>query len=355
MKRETTTIGLDLGEKFHSFCVLDGEGEVIQDGRVASTRNGLEKLLGSMPSAVVVVEAGTHSPWVSRVLESWGHKVLVGNPRKLRMIYGSTNKSDGRDAEMLARIGRLDPQLLYPIHHRGVRAQADLAVLKSRDALVKSRTMLINHARGVVKAVGERLPSCSADAFHKIAREGVPEILDEALDPIFRAIAELTQKIKGVDKKIAELCREEYPETERLRGVKGVGPVTSLAFVLTLEEPGRFTKSRTVPVYLGLTPRRDQSGEVDRQLRITKAGDEYLRRLLISCAHYILGPFGEDSDLRRWGLRICERGGKNGKKRAVVAVARKLAVLLHRIWVSGEDYDPFYDSSRKALNVSRAA
>ena len=324
MRRYATTIGVDLGDKFHSFCMLDEDGEVVQEGRMASTAGALEKMFASRPTVLVALEAGTHSPWVSRLLESWGHKVLVGNARKLRLIYADTGKNDDRDAEMLARIARFDPRLLWPIHHRGLRAQSHLAVLKGRDALVKSRTMLINHARGIVKSVGGRLPSSSADSFCKKAYGAVPEMLQDALDPIFRTIAELTQKIKGMDKKIAELCQEEYPETERLQEVKGVGPVTSLAFVLTLEEPDRFAKSRAVPVYLGLTPRRDQSGEVDKQLRITKAGDEYLRRLLISCAHYILGAFGEDSDLRRWGLaRFPQFSLRHGLIRGCVCVIPK--------------------------------
>jgi transposase len=145
-----------------------------------------------------------------------------------------------------------------------------------------------------------------------------------------------------MDKQIEALCEKEYPETATLRGIKGVGPITSLAFVLTLEEKGRFANSRSVPAYLGLTPRRDQSGEVDKQLRITKAGDRYLRRLLISCAHYILGPFGGPSHLRAFGERLCVRGGKNAKKRATVAVARKLAVVMHTLWVGEAEYDPFH-------------
>jgi transposase len=265
----------------------------------------------------------------------------------LRLIYASAQKSDERDASMLARIARLDPRLLCPIRHRGRREQSHLAILKSRDALVRTRTLLINHCRGMVKSLGERLPSSSAEAFAKKVGAAVPEDLRAALDPLVETVADLTKRIKGMDRQIAALCDTEYPETDRLRTIKGVGPITALAFVLTLEQRERFAKSRAVAAYLGLTPRRDQSGQVDKQLRITKAGDLFLRRLLVSCAHYILGAFGEDSDLRRWGLRLCARGGKNAKKRAVVAVARKLAVLLHRLWCGEEPYDAFYHSRRQ--------
>jgi transposase len=131
-----------------------------------------------------------------------------------------------------------------------------------------------------------------------------------------------------------------------LRQVEGVGPLTALTFVLTLEDPYRFEKSRSVGAYLGLVPASDKSGDRDPQRRISKEGDEMLRKLLVGSAHYILGPFGGDSDLRRHGEKIASRGAKNAKKRAAVAVARKLAVLLHRLWVTGEVYDPLYNAHR---------
>jgi transposase len=152
---------------------------------------------------------------------------------------------------------------------------------------------------------------------------------------------------------IEQLCQEHYPETHHLRQVSGVGPITALAYVLTLDDPDRFRKSREVAPALGLVPKRDQSGDRDPQLRITKTGDSYLRRLLVGSAQYILGPFGPDCDLRRWGLKLAQRGGKNAKKRAVVAVARKLAVLLHHLWVTGEVYDPFYHSHPDQTSVTQ--
>jgi len=276
--------------------------------------------------------------------------VVVGNPRKLRAIWATGNKSDVRDAEMLGRIGRFDRNLLYPIHHRGEQAHADLAVLKARDALVQGRSALINHVRSTVKGVGERIPSCSSECFDRRARGTLPRELAGALLPILETIGDLSRRIREYDSQIERLSTEQYPETESLRQIQGVGPVTALAFVLSLEEPERFEKSRSVGAYLGLTPRRDQSGQVDKQLRISKAGDEYVRRLLVGCAHYILGPFGQDSDLRRFGLKLAARGGKNAKRRAVVAVARKLSVLMHRLWAKHEKYELLYNArlGRKA-------
>ena len=326
--------------------MLDGEGRKVGSMRIGATAGALERAFSQCRTLTVAVEAGTHSAWVAERLESLGHRVLVGNARKVPLIYRNERKSDERDAEALARLARVDPKLLAPIRHRGARARSDLAVLKSRDALVKTRTALINHARGTVKASGERLPSCSADAFHKRAKDSVPGALHAALGPVLATIQDLTERIRAMDRQIETLCEESYPETENLRTIRGVGALTALAFVLTIEEPERFARSRDVGVYLGLVPRRDQSGETDKQLAISKAGNKFLRRLLISCAHYILGAHGGDSDLRRWGLAICARGGKSARKRAVVAAARKVAVHLHALWVSGEEYEPLRHAER---------
>jgi transposase len=296
----------------------------------------------------IAIEAGTHSPWASRVLEECGHEVLVANARKVRLIYANRRKTDEIDAENLARLARLDPKLLYPVEHRGEESQAHIALIRSRDALVGCRTQLVNHVRGAVKSFGARLPKCPAVSFHKRAAEHVPEALLPALGPILEQIASLTEGIRDYDRRLEAISLERYPETALLRQVEGIGPLTALTFVLTVGDPARFKKSRNVGAYLGLVPARDQSGDRDSQKHISKEGDEMLRRLLVGSAHYILGPFGSDSDLRRHGEKIASRGAKNSKKRAAVAVARKLAVLLHTLWVSGDVYDPLYNRHRCA-------
>lgn len=334
------TIGMDLGDRYSQVCVVDAAGTTVQTARVRTTPAGLTRWFGAQAAAPVVVEAGTHSPWVSRHLTALGHAVLVANPRRLRLIYASDRKDDRVDAEYLARVGRLDPRLLGAITHRGAAAQAALAVLRSRDALVRTRTALINHVRGVVKAVGGRLPACSTEAFVRRAAPAIPAALAPAVAPLLAQLTTLAHQLRTYDQELARLSAEDYPETARLRQVAGVGPVTALAYVLILADPSRFPRSRAVGAYLGLQPRRRQSGARDPQLRITKAGDPLLRRLLVQAAQYILGPFGPDCDLRRHGTRIAAAGGGNAKKRAVIAVARKLAVLLHRLWVSGAVYEP---------------
>jgi len=171
------------------------------------------------------------------------------------------------------------------------------------------------------------------------AQELSPE-LRLALAPLLGEIESLSERIGEYNGQIEQMAKQSYPEVARLKQVKGVGTLIAMTYVLTLEDAHRFGKSRDVGCYVGLQPGRRNSGQSEPQLHISKEGDPYLRTLLVQGAHHILGPFGTDSDLRRWGLKLAERGGKNGKKRAVIAVARKLAVLLHRLWVSGEAYEP---------------
>ena len=343
------TAGLDLGDKYSYLCLIDQQsGEVIEEGRLRTTPEAFRRRFASQEQPMrIAIEAGTHSPWASRVLEECGHEVLVANARKLRLIYSNKRKTDEIDAENLARLARLDPKLLYPLKHRGEESQAHMALIRSREALVSARTQLVNHVRGAVKSFGGRLPKCPARSFHNRAPEYIPEALLPALGPILEQIGSLTERIRDYNRKLEAISKERYPETSLLRQVEGIGSLTALTFVLTLEDPHRFEKSRSVGAYLGLVPATDRSGERDPQKRISKEGDEMLRKLLVGSAHYILGPFGSDSDLRRHGEKIASRGGKNSKKRAAVAVARKLCVLLHHLWVTGEVYDPLFDAHRR--------
>ena len=337
-----------MGDKYSQLCVLDGAGEVVDEGRVRTTPSAIERRFRSMEPARVALEVGTHSPWMSRLLQELGHEVLVANARKLRMIYENDSKDDRVDAEMLARVARMDPKLLYPIQHRGKEAQIHLELIRARHALIRTRTALVNHVRGVVKGLGGKLPRCGTAAFHHKVGEHIPVGMNWVVGPLVRQVGELSEKIREYDRKIERVCVEKYPETERLRQVHGVGPITALAFVLTIEDPNRFPKNRSVGAHLGLRPRRSDSGQQSPQLRITKAGDASLRTLLVGAAQYTLGPFGKDCRLRRWGVARMERGGKSAKKKSVVAVARKLSVLLLSLWKSGEDYDPFRGIDRPA-------
>jgi transposase len=348
------TIGCDLGDKMSDVCVMDVDGRT-RRARVASTRKGMTTFFTREP-AHVVIEVGGHSRWVSELLEVLGHRVTIANARRVKLISASDNKTDEHDAELLARLGRADARLLAPMVHRRPEVQADLAIAKARDALVATRTKLVNHVRGTVKSFGERLPKCGSVSFVRHTRALIPPALQTALAPVYETIAKLDEQIREQDKVIERTAEERYPDVAVLAQVNGVGVLTALVYVLTLEDKNRFTSSRMAGAYIGLRPRKRKSGNDDPQLRITKAGDPFVRRLLVLSANYILGPFGKDSDLRRWGIKLAERGGKNAKKRAKVAVARKLAVLLHRLWVTGEVYEPLgYQSRRLDDAIPQAA
>lgn len=340
MKKDSYA-GMDLGDRNHEVCVIGAEAQVLERKRVGNTAEAIARYFGGKPRTMAIaLEAGTHSGWVSRQLEKMGFQVVVAQPRKLRALWGRDRKNDASDAELLGRMLRADPQLLHPIRHRSEEAQTAILSLRSRDALVRMRTHTINTARGLAKSMGHRLPSASAEAFARKASAELPEYLEASILPLIEVVAKLTEQIKAFDRALEEMAQTMYPETQRMRSVPGVGPLTSLAYVLTLADPDRFERSREVGPYLGLVPRQDQSGAIDKQLHITKAGDGYLRRLLVGSAQYILGPFCRPCGLRSFGLRLAARGGKNAKRRAVVAVARKLSVLLHALWVKKTTYDP---------------
>jgi len=349
------TVGVDLGDQWSRYCILDLQGEMLSEGPLQTRRAELAEFFHALPPARVVIEVGTHSAWVQEVIAGEGHEVLVANPRLMEGSKRRKRKNDRIDANKLARLGRVDPQSLHPIRHRSREVRQDLVLLRARDALVEVRTELINATRGLVKSMGTRLPQCSSRSFgHKVG-DAIPAEAREALLPLVQFVEAMSACIRDYDRRMEELASEKYGHTKLLRQVKGVGAITSLAYVLTLENPERFPKSRDVGPYLGLVPKQEDSGESQPQLGISKAGDKMVRKLLVGSAQYILGPFGPDTDLRRYGLRLCERGGKNAKKRAAVAVARKLAVLLHRLWVSGEVYEPLGYASSTAIVQQAAA
>lgn len=344
-------IGVDVGDRKSHIAVVADDGKVVERTQLAATREGFRRYFATRAPARVAIEASTHSPWMSRLLKECGHEVLVANPRRLGLISESDSKNDRADAELLARLARFDPALLRPIQHRGKQVQVDMSLIRARDRLVCVRADLVNFVRGSVKSVGARLPKCDTRAFADKVRSEIPKEVRPALTPVIRQIKQLTKEINGYEKRIDALSAKRYPQTALLKQVHGVGPITALCFVLTIENPLRFRRSRAVGAYLGLRPRQFESGQSSPELRITKAGSSELRRLLVQSAQHILGPFGVDSDLRRHGERIAARGAKNAKKKAVVAVARKLAVLLHRLWVTAEVYEPL----RAAKGPRRAA
>jgi transposase len=335
---------MDLGDKTSRYCVIDQAGAIQKESSTPTTKKGMTQTFAKMPRSRVSLEVGTHSAWVSRLLAGLGHEVIVANARRVRAISDSNCKDDRMDARLLARLARVDPALLYPIRHRGQQAQRHLAMIRSRAALVDGRTALVNTARGLVKSFGERLGKCDTDQMGVEKLSPLPAEEQAALRPLLETVEAMTEHIQEYDQQVAEIAGKQYPETALLQQVSGVGQLIALTFILTLEDPSRFERSRDVGCYLGLRPKRKESGESQPELSITKEGDVYLRRLLVQGAHCILSRRGPDTDLKRWGLKLAGRGGKKAKKKAVVAVARKLGILLHHLWVTGEVYEPLRQS-----------
>ena len=353
------TVGLDLGDRTSRYCILDEAGEKASEDKLPTTKAGLDLVFGKMPPCRIALEVGTHSPWVSRHLAAMGHEVIVANAHKVKLITQSVKKNDRMDAEQLARLARVDPKLLSPIQHRGPEAQGDLAVIRARAALVDARTELINSARGLAKPMGERLKKCDADLVKESLADGMGEAVQAVIGPMLKSVEAISKEIGEYDQKIEGIAKR-YPEMKVLTQVHGVGTLIALTYILTIEDAQRFEHSRDVGPYLGLTRKQRDSGGSEPELGITKAGDQLLRRLLVQGAHCILRQGAPDSDLKAWGMARLQNGGKNGKnqkgsknakKKTIVAIARKLAVLLHRLWVTGEVYDPLYN--RKAAEAAK--
>jgi transposase len=340
--KQRLTIGLDLGDRTSCYCILDETGEVVSEGQLPTTKTGLNSLFEKMPCSRVALEVGTHSPWASRQMAGLGHEVIVANPHKVKLITQSVRKNDRIDAEKLARLARVDPQLLSPIRHRGEQAQADLGGIRARAELVEARTGLINSARGLAKPMGERLKKCDADQVEESLAKPLSEAVRIVIGPLLKSVETIREQIGVYDEKIEEIAKR-YPEVELLTQVYGVGTLIGLTYILTIEDAERFQHSRDVGAFLGLQPKQRDSGDSQPELGISKTGDGLLRSYLVQAAHCNLRKGAPDSDLRDWGLRKWGAGGKRAKCRALVAMARKLAVLLHRLWVMGEVYDPLYN------------
>jgi transposase len=355
---KSLVIGMDLGDRSSAYCIRTLGQEIVLEGTVATKADAIMTAFQGLRRQRVVIETGTHSRWIAQLLELLGHEVIVGNARKLKLISENNRKSDQVDARLLSQLGCMNVDWLHPVYLRSQATHCDLLMVRAREALVETRTALINHVRGTVKSFGSRVSQCASESFVETAQLDIPPLLKPALSGVLETLDMLNEQIHYYDCQIRELCNTKYQEQiRRVDQINGVGAITALTFVLTIEDKDRFEKSRDVGPYLGLIAKKRQSGASDPQLGITKAGDELLRKLLVNCAHHILGALGQDSELRRWGLELvrgAEKKGKKGaRKLAATAVARKLAVLMHRLWVTGAEYEPL--RNRKARQAPAAA
>lgn len=347
-EQEKIYFGLDISQKTIEIFALKGE-KGVSFGKILNNQKSLNDFFDKVPfpskTIAVALETGTHSAWISRLLESRGYEVIVAHARDLAFIYKGDKKSDRIDAEKLARMTRADKKLLHPIKVIDKKRQEDLLAIKARDLLVKQRTGIVNAIRGFLRSMGIDDSTYSHEVINDIYSE-LPKEIQENLRGLFSALTAIDNNIKEYDKRIRKIAKD-YPETKILQQIKGVGPLIALSFVLIIGDPHRFS-SRECSSYVGLVPKRDQSGEVDKQLGISKCGNNLLRRLLVQGAQYIMGPFGEECDLKEFGTRIAQRGGNIARKKSKVAVARKLAVTMLSLWRNPEmQYDPHFKKNRK--------
>jgi len=270
------TIGVDLGDRSSAYCVLNEAGEIVLEHKLATTPEAMKQVFGSMPRCRIAMETGTHSPWVSRLLAALGHEVIVGHAQKVRLITKSRRKDDRLDARTLARLARIDPELLSPVKHRSAPAQLHLAEIRARAGLVSARTALVNAARGLVKSYGERLRKCGTEQFRRETMSGLSAGLRDALEPLLQEVESLNEGIQEYDRRIAKMAKEKYPETALLKQVKGVGDLIATTYVLTVEDPHRFRKSRDAGCFVGLQPARRNSGESEPQMRISRVENHYV-------------------------------------------------------------------------------
>lgn len=338
---ERLTAAIDLGSKRSQACWVDEQGQEVARERIASSCVALERTFGALPALRIAIETGGHANWVARRLRAMGHEVIVADAKRLKLLWDTKSKDDKRDALLLAQIAARCPEFLSPVEPRSLESEQNRAMLRMREALVRARVKLINCLRGVLASFGEKLPAASSEAFAHKAKPVIPTELRAEAWPVLLTIEQLTAEIKVYDKQVRKLCEGRYGEaTRRLTSVPGVGPLTALTFVLELDgDVARLRRSRAAGALVGLRPIRRESGESKPELGISKEGNPMLRRYLVQCAQYMLGHHGADCALRRWGLQLAGTS-KGGKKRAVIAAARKLAVLLHTLWRKDVDFDP---------------
>jgi transposase len=333
------TVGVDLADRASAICVVGPNGEVVSRETIPTDPDMIRQRFSRGVYDRVVIEACNIASWVGWELQKCGQRVIVAHSRSIALIHKSSRKNDRNDAEKLARLARVDEELVHPTHLRPRERAEVMSDVRGRATLVENRTRLVNSARSIAKTFARRLlgstPGGIPAAIEQLA--DIEPTLYATLHPLGQAISEISRQVRLFDKKLAKHC-ERFPEARRALQVHGVGPLTALTFVLVVDDARRFPRTRDIGAYLGLAPKQDQTGQTDPALRISKAGHRYLRALLVQCARRILMKKAPDSDLKRWGAQIAARGGKRAKHVAAVAVARRLAVILLAMWKNETDY-----------------
>ena len=356
------TIGMDVSDRKTQVCVMAGDGKspkIVMETAIPTTREGLAKFLSTQDrSTPVAFGTGTHCRWMDEVAGGLGFKVHVANPCRLRMMTESKTKNDVNDARMLARLALSDPGLLHPVKLRGAGHQRMINLHEMRNLLVKQRTGIVVQLRAIAKSMGFRIARRRAAGFHNLDGKAWPEGFRDIAWPMLKNLGQLAVTIKTYEKRIRELAGTPAfkAQVDRLMEIRHVGLYVATGFVaVTGGDMDRFGKPGDVGPWLGITPKQDQSGDVDRQCHITKAGSPFMRRLLVESAQTVLRDCSVDTDLKAKGLRICARGAKMAKRKAVTAVARSLAVLMVAMLKKPDaPYVPLSGRCEKELLAMRA-
>lgn len=329
------TIGLDLHKRESQLCIITEEGEIVER-RIVTSRERFTAVLGDRAPARILLEASTESEWVARHLESLGHEVIVADPNFAPMYATRSRrvKTDRRDARTLAEACRLGAY--RPIHRASAAQRHVRAQLAVRDALIRTRTRYVNVVKALVRRDGLRLPG--GGPIHteaKLAALPLPALLAAEVAPLRVLLGPLNEEIVAADARLASVVAGD-PVLTQLCTVPGIGPVTAVAFVATLDVVARFKSAHQVEAYLGLTPCEYSSGEQQRRGRISKTGNARMRYLLVEAAWRLLRTKDPAAAaLRAWAEGIAQR---RGRSIAAVALARRLAGILYAMWRDGKDY-----------------
>lgn len=356
-----TIIALDVSDRTAKVCVMGkiaGRKHIIEQTTIQMTKDAFRAYLGAKnPSWPVVFETGTHCRWMENTVKSLGMKPIVANPARMRMMSESNTKNDRNDARELAQMALADVDLLHPVSLRGETCQQMLRLLKARDAMVAVRTKFVNQLRGFAKSMGFRLPGCSARKVGRLDKTQWPDDFEAVAWPIMDVLETLELKIKAYESQIRKLASSPELEAkiDRVREVYGIGLLSGCALVASIDaNPERFSKARDAGAYFGLVPKQRQSGEMDMQCHITMAGSEYVRNLMVESAQIALRDGAKDTDIKLKGLRICERGGRIARRKAVIAVARCLVVTAVALLKHPErEYVPLSEKGRLGFEAMR--
>lgn len=336
------TIGMDLGDKKHAIVGLDAKANIVLRRWLPNDQDSLRTFFERNKGAEIGMETGTHCRWISVLATECGCKAYIGNAHKLRSIFGNTHKNDMRDAEEIANLLHENKRHFHPVMLRDQEHQDLVQLVKMREVAMTDRTRSINAIRGMAKANGARIADCDADSFHrqlKLVLMTLPDNLIRLFRPQIELLKAINATIKAYGKLIDRYRKQHFKEEcALLETIPGIGPINSTSFVAFAGDVKRFRHACDVGPYFGLTAGRDQSSDKDEPKKITKEGNKFVRHLLVNAANNIMKASAANTELKQFALRVWGERGKIAKRKAKVALARKLAVTMAAMLRNGTAY-----------------